>query len=178
MRRRDGGVEVSRALLLGAGNNRKLKMGVGNIPAPETVITLDMDVNSRPDIVWDLENKPWPIEGNSFDQIHAYEVLEHLGRQGDWRGFFDDFAEIYRILKPGGYLVFSCPLPESVWAWGDPGHTRIVSLESLTFLDQDNYAQVGTTPMTDYRDYWKGNLKYVAHQKTEHNLFAILQAVK
>ena len=169
---------MSRALLLGAGNNRKLKMGVGLEPVPEEIVTLDMDAATKPDIQWNLNVKPWAVPDNSFDQIHAYEVLEHLGRQGDWRGFFDDFAEIYRILKPGGYLVFSCPLPESVWAWGDPGHTRIVSIESVTFLDQDNYAQVGTTPMTDYRGYWKGNLKLVGHQKTEHNLFAILQAVK
>lgn len=169
---------MSKALLLGAGNNRTLKMGVGNEPAPEEVVTLDMDAASKPDILWDLENKPWPVEDNSFDQVHAYEVLEHLGRQGDWRGFFDDFAEIYRVLKPGGYLVFSCPLPESPWAWGDVGHTRIVSIESLTFLGQANYAQVGTTPMTDYRSYWKGDFKLVGHQKTEHNLFAILRAQK
>jgi SAM-dependent methyltransferase len=169
---------MSRALLLGAGNNRKLKLGVGMEPPPETIVTLDMDAASNPDILWDLEAQPWPVYANEFDQVHAYEVLEHLGQQGDWRGFFDDFAEIYRVLKPGGYLVFSCPLPHSVWAWSDPGHTRIISLESLTFLDQENYAQVGTTPMTDYRGYWKGNLKLVGHQKTEHNLFAILQAVK
>ena len=169
---------MSRALLLGAGNNRALKMGVGLEPVPTDVVTLDMDPATHPDIVWDLDYHPWPVDDNLFDQVHAYEVLEHLGRQGDWRGFFDDFAEIYRILKPGGYLVFSCPLPDSVWAWSDPGHTRIVSLESLTFLDQDSYAQVGTTPMTDYRGYWKGDLKLVGHQKTEHNLFAILQVRK
>ena len=169
---------MSRALLLGAGNNRTLKMGVGLEPVPEEIVTLDMDSATKPDILHNLDVHPWPVFSDTFDQVHAYEVLEHLGQQGDWRGFFDDFAEIYRVLKPGGYLVFSCPLPESVWAWSDPGHTRIISLESLTFLDQDSYAQVGKTPMTDYRGYWKGNLKLVGHQKTEHNLFAILQAVK
>lgn len=171
---------MARALLLGAGNNRKLKFGVGDMPVPEEIVTLDMDEASKPDILWNLDLKPWwPVESNAFDEVHAYEILEHLGRQGDWRGFFNDFAEIWRALKPNGFLVFSCPLPTSVWAWGDPGHTRIVSLESLAFLDQDAYAeQVGKTPMTDYRSYWKGDFKLIGHQVTEHNLFAILQAKK
>jgi SAM-dependent methyltransferase len=146
---RHRGDAVSRALLLGAGNSRLLKVGVGAEPNPETIVTLDFDAASNPDILWDLNVKPWPVEDSSFEHVHAYEVLEHLGRQGDWRSFFDDFAEIYRILKPGGYLVFSCPLPESPWAWGDPSHTRIVSVESLTFLDQESYKQIGNTPMTD-----------------------------
>lgn len=170
---------MSRALLLGAGNSRQLKMELGNTPAVTETITLDMDATSEPDILWDMEKKPWPVADNSFDQVHAYEVLEHLGRQGDWKGFFDDFAEIYRILKPGGYLVFSCPKPESPWAWGDPGHTRIISLESIVFLDQSHYVKhLGTTPMTDYRSYWKGDFRYATHQVLSHSNFVALLAVK
>ena len=31
-----------------------------------------------------------PFGDDAFDEIHAYEVLEHTGRQGDWRFFFYD----------------------------------------------------------------------------------------
>jgi len=167
---------ISKALLLGAGNSRVLKVAVGDMP--EHIFTLDMDASSNPDILWNLEDKPWPIEDNDFNQIHAYEVLEHLSQQGDWQGFFDDFAEIYRILKPNGYLVFSCPKPDSIWAWGDPGHRRIISEESVYFLDQDHYAEVGTTSMTDYRGYWKGDFKLLSTQLWEYSWVAVLQARK
>ncbi len=48
-------------------------------------------------------NAPLPFPENSFDAVYAIEVFEHLGRP------FDAMAEIHRILKPGGLIVFSVP---------------------------------------------------------------------
>jgi SAM-dependent methyltransferase len=45
---------------------------------------------------------------SSFDVCTNTEVFEHV--PGDARGF----AEIYRVLKPGGLLLFTVPLSESV----------------------------------------------------------------
>jgi SAM-dependent methyltransferase len=87
-----------------------------------------------------------------------YEVLEHLGSQGDYRSFFAHFGEIYRVLKPNGLLAATCPSWKSVWAWGDPSHTRIISEASIVFLNRAQYRdQVGKTAMTDFRWLWKGD---------------------
>lgn len=121
---------------------------------------MDHDPNCGADVIHDLEDLPWPFADNEFDACHFYDVLEHLGRQGDFRSFFDTFAEIYRVLKPGGHLLAKCPSWNCVWAWGDPSHTRIISRASLVFLDQEEYQkQVGNTPMTDFRWYWKGDFE-------------------
>lgn len=48
-------------------------------------------------------NAPLPFPDNTFDAVYAIEVFEHLGRP------FDAMAEIHRILKPGGLIVFSVP---------------------------------------------------------------------
>ncbi len=67
---------------------------------------------------------------------------------------------------------------DSPWAWGDPGHTRVILKESLIFLDQDQYKQIGQTSLTDYRPWWKGNLETLTYQEGEHQFGFVLRAVK
>jgi SAM-dependent methyltransferase len=113
-------------------------------------------------VLHDLNVLPYPFEDNEFDEIHAYEVLEHCGRQGDWRYFFDQWAEFWRIVKPGGHFCGTCPHRTSPWAWGDPSHTRIIGLEQLVFLSQKEYErQVGKLAMSDFRHYYKADWELV-----------------
>ncbi len=169
-----------RELLIGAGNNRAKKVKIRTMPHEwQGLTTLDIDEGTNPDVVHNLNVMPLPFDDNSFDEIHAYEVLEHCGTQGDWKFFFAQFEEFWRVLKPGGLFCASCPDYKSVWAWADPGHTRVISHGSLVFLNQEEYAaQVGKTAMTDYRPWYKGNFRTLA-QTTEGDTFGfVLEAVK
>ena len=151
---------ASRELLIGCGNRRVKELSIAEVAEWHDLTTLDVDPTTNPDVVHDLNILPYPFEDNSFDEIHAYEVLEHTGQQGDWRWFFAQFSEFYRILKPDGQLYGTSPLWTSNWAWGDPGHSRVIQPESLIFLDQAQYTQqIGQTPMTDYRHVWKGDFE-------------------
>lgn len=159
-----------RELLIGCGNSRKKRKSFTAFDWSE-LVTMDHDPNCNADILHNLEGLPWPVDANSFDEVHAYEVLEHLGQQGDYKAFFAHFAEIYRVLKPGGHLIATCPSWRSIWAWGDPSHTRIVSQASLVFLSQESYReQVGTTAMTDFRWLWKGDFETV-HSEDDGKAF-------
>jgi SAM-dependent methyltransferase len=152
-------------LLLGCGNSRAKRYTIPGMPQAWTkLVTLDIDPDCKPDILADIESPDGlPFRDDTFDEVHAYEVLEHIGQQGDYRTFFRHFGEIYRVLKPGGVLVGSSPRFDSVWAWSDPGHRRLISTMSLVFLDQTEYEkQIGKTTMTDYRWLWKGDLRVVA----------------
>ena len=107
-------------LLLGAGNSTEKKMYLLEKEWTD-LTTLDLQ---DADICHDLDVLPYPIEDASFDEIHAYEVLEHTGTQGDFRFFFAQFNEFHRILKDKGVMYISVPNYSSIWAFGDPGHRR------------------------------------------------------
>jgi predicted SAM-dependent methyltransferase len=159
-----------RQLLIGCGNRRVRRLSFGGFDWDD-LVTIDHDPNCGADIVHDLEVLPWPVEADSFDEVHAYEVLEHLGTQGNARSFFAHFGEIYRVLKPGGMLMATVPAWDDVWAWADPSHRRVISQGTLMFLDQTEYVhQVGKTAMTDFRWLWSGDFELTAAE-TENGCF-------
>jgi hypothetical protein len=170
---------MKRELLLGAGRNLAKKITIFGIEEWSNLTTLDINRNHCPDIVADLEDLPYDwAENDSYDEIHAYEVLEHTGQQGDWRFFFRQWSEFWRMLKPGGFFCGTSPAFSSAWLWGDPGHTRVIQPESFVFLSQPKYAAVGSTPMSDYRFVWRGDLETI-HADIQNGTFIfVLQAVK
>jgi SAM-dependent methyltransferase len=174
-----GGVE----LLLGAGSSRDRRIVVNGRKTWTDLRTLDFNGCHKPDVIHDLNVTPWPFEDDTFEEVHAYEVLEHLGQQGDFRAFFATFAEVWRILKPGGYLAATCPSYRGMWAWGDPSHTRVITSGSLVFLDQEQYhLQVGKTAMSDFRFCWRGDFRPVyvnmAGENDGTGFAFILEAIK
>jgi len=162
-------------LLIGAGR-RHVKIWGGADWSRLT--TLDLDPGTNPDVVWDLNKLPLPFNADQFGEIHCSEVLEHLGSQGDWRQWFAFHDEMYRILKPGGTFNVSCPRHDSIWALGDPGHTRIITRENLLFLSRPFYAQCGTTACTDYTPYFVSDWDRTRFEMTEHQMLYQLTAIK
>jgi hypothetical protein len=166
-------------LLLGCGTRRNKLLWEDRKAEWRDLVTVDIDASCKPDQVWDLDKTPWPFRDNSADEIHAYEVLEHLGQQGDLASFFGTFGEIWRILQPNGKLFATVPKWNSPWAWGDPGHRRVITEGSLVFLDQSQYErQVGFNAMADYRGIWKGNLQMIHSAEKGESLWFVLRAVK
>jgi SAM-dependent methyltransferase len=166
-------------LLIGCGSRRSKDVGIDGREGWSDLTTFDINPDHRPDIVGDLENIPLPFGDNSFDEIHAYDVLEHTGSQGDWRFFFDQWSDFWRILKPDGLFYAKVPAHDSVWAWGDPSHKRIIQFASLVFLDQQQYRQqVGSTPMSDFRFYYKADFEVLFTDTQQDTFTFVLRARK
>jgi len=168
---------TGKELVIGCGKNKRKAMLKDH--KWEDVTTLDIDESKKPDVVWDLHNIPLPFEDETFEGIHAYEVLEHVGRQGDYSFFFSQFNDFWRLLKPKGRMYISFPRYDSVWAWGDPGHSRVLTDATFVFLSQKQYEeQVGVTAMADYRSIYHGNFEVVTSMTDDETIFMILEAIK
>jgi len=77
-----------------------------DIPAlsGHNLVTLDITDDSSPDVVADITQYNSHIQDESFDALMCTEVLEHV---------VDPFAtirELRRIVKKGGYILFTTPL--------------------------------------------------------------------
>lgn len=171
-------------LLIGCGSNWDKRVGTASSreedPGWTDLTTCDINPEHNPDVVWDLNVTPWaPFEDNSYDEIHAYEVLEHLGQQGDYEALFAHFTEIWRILKPDGVLCATVPAWTSVWLWGDPSHRRAILPATLVFLQQAEYEkQVGVTAMSDFRHIYKADFEPVFMNVGGDTFTFILRAIK
>lgn len=165
-------------LLIGCGSKRDRRI---NLRRSEwrNLVTLDNVASHKPDVLHDLNELPLPFADNSVSEAHGYEILEHVGQQGDARTFFLQFSEFWRILEPGGLLCASVPWWESIWALGDPSHTRVIPPATLTFLDQREYTkQVGVTAMSDFRHLYRADFNVVLAQHNGESLYFALEAVK
>lgn len=169
-------------LLIGCGSRQHKDISIAGNSHFTNLVTLDIDPVHNPTVVHDLNTIPLPFDDDTFDEIHAYEVLEHVGTQGDWRFFFDQFADFWRILRPNGWFCGSVPRPDSPWAWGDPGHTRVLPLQAFLFLEQGKYdREVGVTSCTDYRSHYKADFRIFeveAKGLDSESAYFALQAIK
>lgn len=167
-------------LLIGCGSARDKRMTCDGSYEWKNLTTLDYNPDHKPDMVWDLMCPgvlPYEWE-NQFDEIHAYEVLEHLGQQGDYKLFFEQFSAFWRALKPNGHLFATCPSRHSVWALGDPSHTRIMQKEQLVFLRQSSYEAVGKSSISDFRNIYKADFEIMLADEDEDRFNFILKAKK
>lgn len=178
-----------KTLILGCGQKKTQRLvkkydpekGAGLVfePIEGEIVTVDINPNHDPDLLLDLNERPLPFADNEFDCILAYEVLEHIGVQGDYKRFFEEFSEYWRILKPDGTLEGTVPHWGGPWAWGDPSHTRVIPLESFTFLDQTEYEkQVGKTAMIDFRYIYKADFEPLSCGYLPEQGYFVLRARK
>ena len=170
---------MKRELLIGCGSNWDKRLTVDGTKEWSNLSTLDNNKDHNPTHLMDLSVLPYRLADNIFDEIHAYEVLEHTGAQGDYKFFFGQFSEFWRILKPGGHLLATVPSRHSVWAWGDPSHTRIVQPEQLIFLSQEAYREnVGKNAMSDFRYMYKADFEIIYASDNKETVEFIIKAIK
>jgi SAM-dependent methyltransferase len=164
-------------LLLGCGNKRDRRLSTtGSEGWDGQLTTCDHDAACGADVLHDLETFPYPFKDDFYDEVHLYEVLEHIVTQGDFRTFFKVFSELHRVLKKGGLICLAVPTWNDGTAFCDPGHKAVFHPSVFTYLDQDVYPrEIGKTARTDYRWCWQGDLQIVHCEDTNSSTYISLQ---
>jgi SAM-dependent methyltransferase len=128
----------------------KLNLGAG-MDHVEGFIGIDSEQRAEPDLVWDLQNAPWPMSDDSVDEILAKHVVEHIH---DLKTFF---KEAYRVMQHGSMMIITVPHHCSDFFWGDPTHVRAITRMMLDLLSQKSCAyfaenKLSNTPLAVYWD--------------------------
>jgi len=143
------------------------------------------------DIVWNLDEYPWPVEDSSFDRIVMSHVIEHL---------VDPSAalkEVHRIAAPGAEVEIITPHFSSLSSWKDPTHRHHFALETFDFFVGPEYGtgRDARFELIDRRLSFRGGLtaavarvfaffSLTAYERTAafrfpaRNIFVRLRAVK
>ena len=107
---------------------KRLNLGCG-FDKREGWVNADSFPECSPDLLFDIESTPWPIQDNEYDYVLMKHVLEHVGAT------FDIFAsimrELYRVIAPGGTIEIHVPHYRHDTWWSDPTHVR--AFTPLTF---------------------------------------------
>ncbi len=111
---------------VGAGRS-VLNLGSGLKPMAGAV-NLDVSASTHPDIVHNLDVAPWPFHPSTFDEIHAYDVIEHLDNT------LVTMEEIHRISRPGAVVHITVPHFSSANAFTDPTHRHYFGYYSFHYF--------------------------------------------
>ncbi len=109
--------------------NKKLEIGCGD---NKRVGFTGMDIVPLKgiDIVHDMNDVPWPLNDNLFEEIVMDDVLEHS------KNFLGVLKEIYRVGNDGCIIKISVPHFSSDNMYTDPTHTTFFSSRSFNYFDK------------------------------------------
>lgn len=120
--------------LLKAKSGIRLDIGGGASPNPGFV-NIDILPLPQVDIVWDLEETPWPLPDECVLTAVASHVLEHINPH---KGvFINVMNEIWRVLKPEGQFAFVVPHASSHGYQQDPTHCNMINETTMHYFDPD-----------------------------------------
>ena len=116
---------------------RILELGCGPRKRPG-VIAMDVNPASAADIIHDLNEFPYPLADDQFDEVICEHVLEHLN------DLIKVMEELHRVVMPGGLIRIYAPYFTSIHQFRDPTHRIFFSAHTFDYF-------IPGTPVFEFR---------------------------
>ena len=108
-----------------------LNLGSGN-KRIDGAVNLDITPDTSPDVVHDLDQAPWPFEADTFSEVAANDVIEHLAN------ILTTMEEIHRVCRNGAIVRITVPHFSCSNAFTDPTHRHYFGLFSFNYFTGEN----------------------------------------
>jgi len=95
-------------------------------------IGIDRNPACRADVLCDLDHIPYPFADNSFDQLRAIHVIEHLS------DVIRSMEEFHRLVRPGGRVRIETPHYTDFSSFCDPTHRWHLTTFSFRYFGEDH----------------------------------------
>jgi predicted SAM-dependent methyltransferase len=106
---------------------RILDVGCGPSKYPGS-IGLDVNRDTAADVICDLDRGRLPFRDNSFDEVRAVHLIEHV------ENAIATVEEMHRVTRPGGMIFVVTPHYTDISSYTDPTHRRHLSTESFHYF--------------------------------------------
>jgi len=137
-----------------SGPGAVLDVGCGQNKWPGAV-GIDISADTAADVVADLNEFPWPLEDDSFDQILCQDVIEHVD------DIIPFLRELHRVSRPGARIHLRTPHYTSVLAYSDPTHKHYLSAMAVRTFEQALFSHYDVPDLRvvdvtlDFWDPWR-----------------------
>ncbi len=113
----------------------KLHLGCGS-DIKEGYVNADFVTQDGVDVQFDFNDKEWPFEDNTFDEVYTSHTLEHIDN------LQHVMSEIRRVCKPFAKVEIRVPHFSCGVGYRDPTHRRLFSYFTFDYFTYiDNYYQ-------------------------------------
>lgn len=144
---------------------RVLNLGAGKDRSPVGATTIDIVADTTPDIVHDLNKRPWPLESSAFDLVYCKDVIEHLA------DVIATLEEVHRVATPGAMVVITTPHFSCVNSFTDPTHRHHLGSRSFDYVTGENQWNFYTSVR-----FRKQRVSIVFHQSWKNKIITRIAA--
>lgn len=110
---------------------RILDVGCGIRKFPGS-IGIDCNASSNADVLCNLDHFPYPFVSDTFDQIRAIHVIEHVA------DVIKAIEEFHRLSRKGGRILIATPHYTDFSSFCDPTHRWHLNSYSFRYFGEDN----------------------------------------